>query len=209
MVPLPFYKIGGRGLVVSGSLTQTQAVNDSQRNPWRTVFSREIYDNAWISVRENQVIAPDGAPGIYGVVSMKNRAVGVVPLHADGSVTLVGQFRYTLDQYSWEIPEGGCPPDETPLDCARRELREETGLSAATIEPLGGEIHLSNSVTDERGYLFLATDLTPGQAAPEGTEALQTCRVPLQKAVEMALRGEINDGLSVLALLLTHSRKLT
>ena len=177
-------------------------MNSFQENPWRTVSTREIYDNAWISVRENQVIAPDGAPGIYGVVSMKNRAVGVVPLHADGTVTLVGQFRYPTDVYSWEIPEGGCPPDEAPLECARRELREETGLTAGKLTALGGEIHLSNSVCDERGHLFLATDLEQGAAMPEGTEQLQIKRVPLAEAVAMAMAGEINDGLSVLGLLL-------
>jgi len=172
------------------------------KNPWKTHFRRQIYENPWIKVREDAVTRPDGKPGIYGVVSMKNRAVGVVPLHADGTVTLVGQFRYPTNVYSWEIPEGGCPEGESLLDCARRELREETGLSAANIEPLGGEIHLSNSVCDERGTLFLATDLTQGEAAPEGTEELQLQRVPLEDAVKMALSGEINDGLSVLALVL-------
>ena len=177
------------------------------KNPWQTHSTREIYDNPWITVRENQVTRPDGKPGIYGVVSMKNRAVGVLPLHADGTVTLVGQFRYPTNAYSWEIPEGGCAPDESLLDCARRELREETGLSAGNLEPLGGEIHLSNSVCDERGYLFLATDLEQGEAAPEGTEELLLKRVPLQDAVQMALRGEISDGLSVLALVLCETRR--
>lgn len=157
-------------------------------------------------MREDDVTQPDGAPGIYGVVSMKNRAVGIVPLHADGSVTLVGQYRYTMNEYSWEIPEGGCPDTELPEHAARRELREETGLIAATMEPLGGEIHLSNSVCDERGYLFLATQLEQGDANPEGTEDLQIKRVPLQDAVAMALRGEITDGLSVLGLLLAENR---
>lgn len=150
---------------------------------------------------------PNGTEGIYGVVSMRNRAVGVVPLHDDGTITLVGQWRYTMNEYSWEIPEGGCPPDESPIDCARRELREETGLVATTIEPLGGEVHLSNSVSDERGNLFLATGLTQGQSQPEDTEQLQIKRVPLEDAVEMVVSGKINDGLSVMALLLLE-RKL-
>ena len=175
---------------------------NSENNPWKTNATRQIYDNPWITVREDEVTRPDGNPGIYGVVSMKNRAVGVVPLHADGTVTLVGQYRYTLDVYSWEIPEGGCPDNELPIEAARRELREETGLIAGNLAPLGGEIHLSNSVCDERGTLFLATDLTQGEANPEGTEQLQLRRVPLQDAVAMALRGEINDGLSVMGLLL-------
>ena len=175
---------------------------NSKNNPWQTKSTRNIYENAWIKVREDAVTRPDGNDGIYGVVSMKNRAVGVVPLHADGTVTLVGQFRYPTQVYSWEIPEGGCPPEESLLDCARRELREETGLIAQSIIPLGGEIHLSNSVCDERGYLFLATELSQGEWAPEGTEELALQRLPLGEAVEMALRGEINDGLSVLALVL-------
>ena len=177
-------------------------MKSSENNPWQTHATREIYDNDWIAVREDAVTRPDGKPGIYGVVSMKNRAIGVVPLHADGTVTLVGQFRYTMDEYSWEIPEGGCPDTELPIEAARRELREETGLVAGKLESLGGEIHLSNSVCDERGTLFLATDLEQGDWAPEGTEELQLKRVPLRDAVAMAIAGEITDGLSVLGLLL-------
>lgn len=180
-------------------------VNDYRElahNPWTRVSSREIYRNPWIMVTEDQVIRPDGQSGIYGHVGMNSWAVGVVPLHEDGTVTLVGQYRYTMGQYSWEIPEGGCPFEERPIDCARRELIEETGLRAARIKPLGGEIQLSNSVTNERGYLFVATELTEGEAAPEGTEELALKRVPLERAVEMVLNGEINDVLTVTALLL-------
>jgi len=182
-------------------------MSDQFSNPWKTNSSRDIYENPWIKIREDAVTRPDGKAGIYGVVSMKNRAVGVVPLHDDGTVTLVGQFRYTMDEYSWEIPEGGCPADEEPIETARRELIEETGLIAGKIAPIGGEIHLSNSVTDERGYLFVATDLIEGEADPEGTEKIETLRIPLEKAVEMALSGEIKDGLSVLALLLVNNLK--
>jgi 8-oxo-dGTP pyrophosphatase MutT (NUDIX family) len=173
-------------------------------NPWKMLRSRNVYENAWIKVREDDVVRPDGEPGIYGVVSPRNYAIGVVPLHDDGTVTLVGQFRYTLNEYSWEIPEGGCPFDEAPEGAARRELREETGLVAAQLTPLGGEVHLSNSISDERGYLFLATGLTQGEAAPDGTEQILTRRVPLAEAVNMALSGEINDALSIIGLLLAQ-----
>ena len=173
-------------------------------NPWKTLSSRAIYENAWIKVREDEVVRPDGKSGIYGVVSPQNYAIGVLPLHGDGTITLVGQFRYTLNQYSWEIPEGGCPFDEAPIEAARRELKEETGLIAAQIVPLCGEIHLTNSISDERGYLFLATQLTQGKATPEGTEQLLTRRISLEESVKMIISGEINDALTIMGLLLVQ-----
>ena len=169
-------------------------------NPWKTIRSREIYDNPWISVREEDVLKPNGAPGIYGVVSFKNRAIGIVPIDSEGYTYLVGQFRYTLNAYSWEIPEGGGPMDETPLQTAQRELEEETGLKATTWQDLG-RIHTSNSVTDEEGFLFLATDLTPGPSNPEDTEQLIIKRVSLKDAVAMVMSGEITDSLSMAGLL--------
>ncbi len=177
-----------------------------QTNPWQTKSTRPIYENPWISIREDQVVRPNGSEGIYGVVSMQNKAVGVVPLHDDGTVTLVGQWRYTMEEYSWEIPEGGCPEGESPMECALRELREETGLVAASIEQLGGELHLSNSVTSERGYLFVATGLTQSEAAPEETEDLRVRRMPLVEVVEMVTKGEISDALTVMALLLLERK---
>src|ERR687890_1606450 len=116
---------------------------DENKNPWRKISSREVYENPWIRVREDEVLRPDGEPGIYGVVHFKNVAVGVLAVEGD-ELYLVGQYRYTLDRYSWEIPEGGCPEGEEPLDAARRELEEETGLRARCWEKLG-EAHLSNS----------------------------------------------------------------
>ncbi len=178
---------------------------DETENPWRTLSSREVYDNAWIRVREDAVVRPDGEEGIYGVVHFKNVAIGVLAVE-DDSVYLVGQYRYTLEQYSWEIPEGGCPEGEDFLSAAKRELAEETGLRAQTWEQMG-EAFLSNSVTDERAVWFLATGLTQGEHHPEGTEQLKVRRVPLSQALRMALRGEITDALSLLAIMDYRIRK--
>ena len=167
-------------------------------NPWRTLDSRRVYENPWISVREDSVLRPDGEPGIYGVVHYKNTAVGVLPVE-DDHVYLVGQYRYPLERYSWEIPEGGCPEDEEPLEAAQRELKEETGLQAGNWRRLG-EAFLSNSVADERAVWFLATDLVAGEPQNEGTEVIGVQRVPLREAVAMAMDGRITDALSVLAL---------
>jgi len=172
---------------------------DETKNPWLTISTNRVYDNPWITVREDRVVRPDGEPGIYGVVHYKNIAVGVLAIEED-HVYLVGQYRYPLKSYSWEIPEGGCPEGEEPLDAAQRELREETGLEAARWRMLG-EAHLSNSVADEYAVWYLATDLVPGEVSPEGTERLSVRRVPLREALAMALEGEITDALSLLALM--------
>ncbi len=169
-------------------------------NPWTTVESRSVYENPWIAVREDQVIRPDGQAGIYGVVHFKNRAVGVLPVNDEGHIWLVGQHRYPLDAYSWEIPEGGGPEGEDPEETARRELREETGFVAGKIEMLG-LAHLSNSVSDEVAYIFRASELTPGESEPEGTERLQVRRFDWPAAWAMLQDGRITDSMSVIALL--------
>jgi 8-oxo-dGTP pyrophosphatase MutT (NUDIX family) len=171
---------------------------DESVNPWRLVSSKEVYDNKWISLREDQVIRPDGERGIYGVVHFKSIAVGILAIE-DEYIYLVGQYRYTLQKYSWEIPEGGCAEGEDILAAAQRELEEETGLRAAKWE-LCGDTYLSNSVTDERAVWFLATELTHGQHNPEGTEQINIRRVPFQQALQMAFNGEITDIISVLAI---------
>ena len=172
---------------------------DETKDPWQTVASKLMYDNPWIAVREDQVIRPDGEPGIYGVVHFKNIAVGILPVEED-YVYLVGQYRYPLKQYSWEIPEGGCAKGEEPLRAAQRELREETGFEAQHWQMLG-EAHLSNSVSDEYAVWFLATGLVPGEQRPEGTEALSIRRLPLHEALHMVLTGEITDALSLVAIM--------
>jgi 8-oxo-dGTP pyrophosphatase MutT (NUDIX family) len=172
---------------------------DETKNPWRRLNSREVYDNSWIRVREDKVIRPDGQPGIYGAVHYKNIAVGILPLEED-EIYLVGQYRYVLDRYSWEIPEGGCPEGEDILSAAQRELEEETGLCAGNWE-LMGRAHLSNSVSDELAVWFLATHLTQGEHHPEGTEQLNVRRLPFEEALRMAMAGEITDALSLLAIM--------
>lgn len=170
------------------------------QNPWKTVSSRPIYDNPWISVREDQVINPKGGNGIYGVVTFKNIAIGIIPVDDEGYTYLVGQYRYTLNEYSWEIPEGGGPIGIDPLDSAKRELKEETGFTADKWTNIC-TIHTSNSVTSEVGYLYLAEGLKDGESEPEDTEELQVKRVHLKDAVEMVMNNEITDSLSIAGIL--------
>ena len=162
--------------------------------------SREVYRNAWIRVREDAVTQPDGSPGIYGVVEFRNLTLGIVALNASGEVVLVGQHRYPLDYYSWEIPEGGCPQGDSPLNAAKRELEEEVGLQANDWQQLM-TMHLSNSVTDEFCVVFVARDLFAGQQQLEATEDIEVKKLPLLEAIEMVKRGEITDGISAAALL--------
>ncbi len=177
-------------------------MSDHTLNPWQTLSTREVYDNPWIRVREDQVINPSGGRGIYGVVEYKNRAVGVIPIDDEGYTWLVGQYRYTHDQYEWEIPEGGCPEGEEPLDCAKRELLEETGIIAESYKLIANGIQLSNSTTNEIAFLYAARNLSFTNASPEDTEKLEIKRVPLTEAIEMAKDGRIRDGMSVIGLLL-------
>ena len=170
-------------------------------NPWTTLSSRETYANPWIRVREDQVINPGGGRGIYGVVEYQNHAVGVVPIDDDGFTWLIGQWRYCHERFEWEIPEGGCPPGEEPAECALRELREEAGIEAASIEPLLTGLQLSNSTTNEVCDIFVARGLTLTEQSPEETEKLEVLRLPLSEAIQMVLDGRIRDSVSVMALL--------
>ncbi|PWU00363.1 MAG: DNA mismatch repair protein MutT [Bacteroidetes bacterium] len=169
-------------------------------NPWTILGSKKVYDNNWIEVTEFSVINPSGHPGVYGKVHYKNQAIGVVPLDDEFNIFLVGQYRFPLDQYSWEIPEGGKPDNEDPLECAKRELLEETGLKAKQWKVLI-EMDLSNSVSDESAIIFLARDLAQHEAAPEETEELKVKKINFEHAYEMVQRGEIRDAMSVAAIL--------
>lgn len=165
--------------------------------PWTVNAENIVYDNPWIRVIDHQVTHPNGAPGQYGVVRFKNRAIGVLAIDAEGRVPLVGQHRFPLDAYSWELPEGGGPLGEDPLDAAKRELAEETGLSARRWIRLT-DFEISNSVTDETAVCFLAADLTEGKAAPEASEELRLKRLTFADLLEDCLSGRIRDSLTLM-----------
>lgn len=173
---------------------------DEKKNPWKITGSTEVYSNPWIALTEYEVINPAGGAGIYGKVHFKNFAIGVVPLDDDLNIWLVGQYRFVLGRYSWEIPEGGCPLGTDPLDTAKRELAEETGMTASQWLKIM-DIDLSNSVCDEVGHIFLARGLCFGEASPEETEELSVKKVSLDDAYRMVLDGEITDSISVVAIM--------
>ena len=175
--------------------------NKVSKNPWKTLSTQPVYNNAWIKVEEHQVVNPGGTNGIYGKVSFKNQAVGIIPVDEDGNTWLVGQYRYTLNQWSWEIPMGGSPKKEDKIKTALRELEEETGLKAANITELL-HLHPSNSITDEQGYVFLATELSDGVQQLEDTEKdIQVKKLAFDEAVQMVQKGEITDAISVAGIL--------
>lgn len=174
-----------------------------EKNPWTTLNSRKIYENNWIGLTEHEVINPSGGKGIYGEVHFKNLAIGILPLDEENNTWLVGQYRYPLGAYSWEIPEGGGPLHHEPLDSAKRELMEETGLTAGSWTEIQ-RMHLSNSVSNELAIIYIARDLTLGIAAPEDTEQLTIKKLPFEQAFNMVMRGEITDSMSVAAILKTQ-----
>jgi 8-oxo-dGTP pyrophosphatase MutT (NUDIX family) len=170
-----------------------------KKGPWTVVSKREAYDNRWIRVTHHEVLTPGGEAGVYGTVHFKNLAIGIVPVDDQGYTYLVGQHRFPLDRYSWEIPEGGGAIGVDPKETAARELQEETGLSATNWSELL-QCDLSNSVSDERGIAFLAWGLTQGEPSPDPTEQLVLRRLPLTEVFRMVAAGEIQDALSILSL---------
>lgn len=167
---------------------------------WTRHSSKTVFENNWFRVLEDEVTNPGGGQNLYGHVQFKNRAVAILPVDDHGNTWLVGQERYTLGEYSWELPMGGAPEGESLLECAKRELREETGLSAKNWQETL-QLHTSNSVTDEVGVVYIATGLSQGETEFEETEDLRNRKLPLEEAVEMVLNGDISDAISVAALL--------
>lgn len=174
-------------------------VIDESVNPWQIVDTTIAYNNLWIQVIHHNVINPSGGKGIYGKVNFKNKAIGIIAVDNEKNTYLIGQYRFPINVYSWEIPEGGCPKDTNSLDAAKRELLEETGLKATNWLQLGSS-YLSNSVSDEFAEYFLATGLTQHEAEPEETEQLVLKKLPLNDVFAMVDSGEITDTVSILAL---------
>ncbi len=179
------------------------AAPSATRGPWRIHAMATAFENPWIRVDAHDVTNPAGEPGHYGVVSFKNLAIGILPIFEDGSVVLVGQYRFPLDAYSWELPEGGGAIDVDPMASGQRELREETGLSAGSWRKIL-DMHLSNSITDERAICYLATDLEEGEADPEPDEVLDIKRVSFRTLLEDVISGRITDSLTVAMALRAH-----
>lgn len=191
------------GLRIMGTTAQKPAWMRPHGRPWRRSNERTVFENPWLAVREYDAVAPTGREVTYGAIHFKNRAIAVLPLHDDGTVTLVGQNRFVFGDYSWEIPEGGGALDEEPLEAAKRELREECGLEAAEWTKVL-EVQLSNSLTDELAFGYLATGLTEAETQPDETEDLAVVRVPFGEALEAATAGFIKDALTVAMLLRLH-----
>lgn len=172
----------------------------NRTNPWQTLATKTVYDNPWIQLQHHDVLNPAGKPGIYGKVCFKSQAVGIIPVDDDGNTWLVGQHRYTLDAWSWEIPMGGSPLGEDPEATALRELEEETGLHASRMRQIL-HLHTSNSITDEAGYVFLAQGLSTTEQALEDTEDIELMKLPLIEAIAMAQDGRLTDAISIAGLL--------
>jgi 8-oxo-dGTP pyrophosphatase MutT (NUDIX family) len=181
---------------------------DEGGNPWIVKGVTHAFENDWFRIDEHDVIRPDGANGYYGVIRVRRLAVGVLPIDADGSVHLVGQWRFPLGCYSWEIPEGGAEAGEAAQACAERELAEETGVRAGSLLKVL-EMDLSNSLTDERAVIFIATDLTAGEAEPDATEVLKHHQAYFLDVLERVADGRIRDSLTVAAVLRAHHMAVT
>lgn len=171
-----------------------------EKKHWQTITNTTVYENPWIEIQHHEVINPSGNEGIYGVVHFKNLAIGIIPIDENGNTWIVGQYRYPLKQYSWELPEGGGDMKDEPVESAKRELKEEVGITAAKWTKLL-EIHTTNSVSDEFGLVFVAQDLTFGETEHEETEDIKIRKLHFSELVEMVMNGEITDSITVAAVL--------
>jgi 8-oxo-dGTP pyrophosphatase MutT (NUDIX family) len=180
----------------------------ADRPQWRKLRGEVVFETKWIRVESHDVVAPTGKPAHYGLAFFQNRATGVLPLFDDGTVPLVGQMRYSIDAYSWEIPEGGAPLDEDPRAGAVRELREETGMVAADVREIL-RMDLSNSVTDEECICFLATGLSEAEAAPDDTERFDYARVPFSQLLKAVINGQVRDAITIACVLRVHHMAVT
>ena len=176
--------------------------SEKRKNPWTTLSSEEIYNSPWIGLTKHDVLNPNGNPGTYSVVHFKNLAIGILPLDEEYNTWIVGQYRYPIDQYSWEIPEGGGHRDVLPLESAKRELHEETGIRAEKWIKIQ-EMHLSNSASDEFCILYIARGLSFGEAEPEDDEQLELKKLPFEELYKMVVNGDVTDSLTVTAVLKT------
>ena len=173
---------------------------NENKNPWIVKSKEVVYDNAWVQIQHHEVINPSGGDGIYGVVHFKNYAVGIIPIDENGYTWLVGQYRYPLDIYSWEIPEGGGPLEDDPLESAKRELREEVGITANKWTKIM-DIHTSNSITDELGFVYVAQDLTFGETEHEEVEEIVIRKVHFNELIDMIMNGQITDSITIASVL--------
>jgi 8-oxo-dGTP pyrophosphatase MutT (NUDIX family) len=172
------------------------------RNPWKTLSSRVAYENTWIRVREDKVIRPDGGPGLYGVIEVRPSA-GVVALNERDEIVLVGQWRYTVNRYSWEIPRGGSHPGEDDLlEVGKRELAEEAGVLARDWRKIG-TVDNANGVNSDSQTFYLATGLSETETNHDPEEEITVKWRPFAEALEMAMDGRITEVDSVAAILLT------
>ncbi|MCE3279768.1 MAG: mismatch repair protein MutT [Bacteroidetes bacterium] len=176
-------------------------MNDQEhKNPWTTLSSESVYESPWIGLTKHYVLNPNGNPATYSVVHFKNLAIGILPLDKDYNTYIVGQFRFPINQYSWEMPEGGGHLDVAPLESAKRELHEETGIKAAKWTKIQ-EMHLSNSVSDEFCILYVAQDLSYGEAEPEDDEKLEVRKLHFDELYKMVQNGEVTDSMTVAGVL--------
>jgi 8-oxo-dGTP pyrophosphatase MutT (NUDIX family) len=174
-------------------------------DPWKILNQHLVHETPWIRIDHHDVITPTGTNGTYTTVDFKNWAIGIVPIDADGNTYIVGQYRFPLKEYSWEIPEGGGGKDATPLASAQRELLEETGISADNWEMIY-EFNTSNSITNERAFVFLATGLSFGEAEPEETEELEVRKIPFTQLLDMVYNNEVKDSLTIIGALMAAKK---